>query len=64
MQELDEFHREPKVLTMFGFSHGTLWKQIAEGVFPKPFNIGPRAVAWSAKELGAHQEKLKAARKQ
>ena len=37
-------------------SKATLYNQIKEGSFPRPINIGPRAVAWLEDDLIAWQE--------
>lgn len=43
--------REPDVLARVPFSRPTLRRKIKEGTFPKPINIGVRAVAWISDEI-------------
>lgn len=41
------------VLEICAMSHSTLYAQINAGQFPAPVRIGPRAVAWHAKDVRA-----------
>lgn len=34
-----------------GLSRSTIYARIAEGNFPKPISLGPRAVGWLASEV-------------
>lgn len=36
-----------------GNPRSTLYRRIADGLFPKPIKIGPRAVGWPASEVAA-----------
>ena len=38
--------RLPVVLARTGLSRSTVYARIAEGTFPPPIALGPRAVAW------------------
>lgn len=40
------FLRLPAVIEMVGLQRATIYKQMAAGSFPKPIQIGARAVAW------------------
>lgn len=33
-------------------------KRVAEGTFPRPIQLGPRAIAWTEDQLIAEQERL------
>ncbi len=60
--------RLPIVKKRTGLSRSTIYVRINEGVFPKPINLGERAVGWLESEIeswieqqvaqsrGAHQE--------
>jgi prophage regulatory protein len=41
-----KFLRLPQVKESTGLSRTTIYRQIAVCEFPRPINIGPRAVAW------------------
>jgi prophage regulatory protein len=40
-----------KVLELTGIGDTTLWRYEAAGKFPRKFNLGPRRVAWRAKDI-------------
>ncbi len=40
-----------EVMHMTGLARSTIYKFIATGVFPKPVNLSPRAVAWVDTEI-------------
>lgn len=42
--------RRPEVLELLQISRSSLYKKIENGLFPKPINLGPRAVAWISNE--------------
>jgi prophage regulatory protein len=48
--------RRREVEKVTGLSRSTLYEEIAEGRFPKPINIGTRAVAWLETEVEAWQK--------
>ena len=50
---INEIMRRPRVLQANGQSRSTLYLRIAEGLWTKPVNIGPRAVGWPASEVAA-----------
>ncbi len=39
------------VMSNTGLARSTIYKYIAEGVFPKPVSLGERAVAWVESEI-------------
>lgn len=41
----------PTVKTRTGLSRSTIYKRIAEGDFPEPISLGPRAVGWLEAEV-------------
>lgn len=43
--------RRKQVEARTGLSRSTIYKQMAEGTFPEPVNIGPRAVGWIESEI-------------
>jgi prophage regulatory protein len=43
--------RLPVVLKMTGLGRSTIYRWIAEGSFPPPVRLGPRAVAWRWSDL-------------
>jgi prophage regulatory protein len=42
--------RRPEVLELLQISRSNLYKKIENGLFPKPINLGDRAVAWLSTE--------------
>lgn len=49
--------RRPEVLELLQISRSNLYKKIEQGLWPKPIQLGARAVAWLSNE----NEKLLAA---
>ena len=43
--------RRPEVEARTGLSRSTIYLKVAQGTFPKPINLGPRAVGWVAAEV-------------
>jgi prophage regulatory protein len=43
--------RRKQVEARTGLSRSTIYLRMAEGNFPKPVNIGPRAVGWIESEV-------------
>ena len=50
-QERITILRRKKVETRTGLSRSTIYLRIHEGTFPKPINLGPRAVGWVENEI-------------
>lgn len=50
--------RLPQVLAVTGLSRSTLYDWIKSGRFPRPKQLGPRAVAWSEADVLAWIESL------
>jgi len=44
---------------LLGVSRSSLYAWMKTGVFPRPFNLGPRAVGWKASDIEAWVEKRK-----
>jgi len=38
-------------MTQTGLSRSTIYEMIGKGEFPRQFNLGPRAVGWSSKDV-------------
>lgn len=49
--EPDRFMRLPEVEAVTGYRRSTLYEKAGRGEFPKPYRLGERAVAWSAREV-------------
>ncbi len=45
--------RRPEVERRVGLRRAAIYKEMAEGRFPKPVKIGPRAVAWIESDIDA-----------
>jgi prophage regulatory protein len=45
--------RRKHVQGQTGYSRSTIYLRIAQGLFPKPVRLGPRAVGWPASEVEA-----------
>ena len=43
--------RLPKVMSRTGLSRSTIYLRISQGNFPKPVNLGARAVGWIEEEI-------------
>lgn len=43
--------RLPEVMHRVGFSRSAIYKLVARNEFPRPINIGVRAVAWPENEI-------------
>jgi len=48
--------RLPTVLKMTGLGRSTIYRWIADGSFPPPVRLGPRAVAWRWSDLDRWSE--------
>lgn len=49
--------RRPEVERRTGLARSSLYKAIAEGLFPKQIRLGPRAVGWRSDEVEQWIEK-------
>lgn len=45
--------RLPAVMARSGYSRSTIYLRIAQGLWPRPVSLGPRAVAWPSDEVDA-----------
>ena len=52
-QEPFTLWRRPQCQLESGYPRSTLYARIKEGLWPRPVQIGPRAVAWVAREAQA-----------
>jgi len=43
--------RLPEVMARTGLSRSTIDLRISQGIFPKPVNLGSRAVGWIEEEI-------------
>jgi len=50
----DAILRLPAVKARTGLSRSTIYQRVAEGNFPKPVNLGKRAVGWLESEISQH----------
>lgn len=56
--------RLPEVKRSTGLSRSTIYLRIAEGTFPKPVNLGGRAVGWLEVDIQEWlQRRIEASRK-
>lgn len=59
----DRIQRLPEVKDKTGLQRSTIYKQIADGTFPKPIALGSRAVGWLEREIdGWIEERIAASR--
>lgn len=57
--------RLPTVMGRTGLSRSTIYLRIKEGAFPKPVNLGARAVGWVEAEIQEWlQQQIEASRKE
>ena len=47
----DRLLRTPEVIEMTGISRATIYRKMAEGLFPQSVRLGPNAVAWRLSEI-------------
>jgi prophage regulatory protein len=59
--DLDCVMRFPEVVKTVGYKRPTLYKKIADGSFPPPFNLGARAVGWRRSTIEKWLEQREAA---
>ena len=59
--QIDPLHRRKVVENVTGLSRSSIYAKIAEGSFPRPVQIGARAVAWRASDIRAWMDSLKKA---
>ncbi len=45
--------RRKQVETRTGLSRSTIYLHMSQGTFPRPINLGPRAVGWLENEIEA-----------
>ncbi len=50
-ENTDKLIRLPEVLEIIPYKKSNFLRLVKLGQFPKPVKIGPRAVAWSKKEI-------------
>ena len=46
-----KFIRLPEVISRTGYRRTAIYEKMAEGSFPSPVKLGPRAVAWVSVEI-------------
>jgi prophage regulatory protein len=49
--DLDRIIRLPELLQIIGLSTASLYRQMAEGCFPRPVRLGRNAVGWRARSV-------------
>ena len=50
--------RMPAVLEVVGIRKSALWEWVAAGRFPRPIQLGPRAVGWRIEDIRAWRDAL------
>ena len=50
------FARLPTVIQAIGLGRSTIYRLVANGAFPAPVHLGPRAVAWRWSDLDQWSE--------
>ena len=45
------FARLPAVIQATGLGRSTIYRLVANGAFPRPVHLGPRAIAWRWSDL-------------
>ena len=46
-----KFIKLPTVMDLTGYRRTSIYQKVAEGTFPAPVKLGPRAVAWVSEEI-------------
>ena len=55
------FARLPAVIQVTGLGRSTIYRMVASGAFPAPFQVGLRAVAWRWADLDRWSESRRSA---
>lgn len=55
------FARLPTVIQITGLGRSTIYRMVASGAFPAPFQVGLRAVAWRWEDLDRWSESRRSA---
>ena len=58
---MDTFLRRTEVERITGLSRSEIYRRISDGDFPKPIQLGKRAVAWSQAAIEQWQDDCRAA---
>ena len=53
MEKTKRFIRLPEVINRTGYRRTSIYQKVAEGTFPAPVKLGPRAVGWLSTEIDA-----------
>ena len=48
---MERLIRLPEILQITGLARSTIYKKLSEGRFPRPVNLGGRAVAWLSSDI-------------
>lgn len=56
--ELDRIIRLPELLRITGLSTASVYRQMAEGLFPRPVRLGKNAVGWRSSSVLSWLENL------
>ena len=56
--ELDRIIRLPELLRITGLSTASVYRQMAEGRFPRPVRLGKNAVGWRSGSVSSWLDKL------
>lgn len=59
--DLDRIIRLPELLRITGLSTASVYRQMADGHFPRPVRLGKNAVGWRASAVFAWLESLEEA---
>ncbi len=51
MKSTKKFIRLPSVIEKTGYRRTAIYEKIGEGSFPRPVQLGPRAIAWVEEEI-------------
>lgn len=57
--ELDRIIRLPELIRITGLSRPTLYRMIAKGRFPAPFELSINSKGWKASQIRTWQKSLK-----
>ena len=49
--EIKRILRLPEVISITGVSRSSIYKWVDEGAFPRPKQLGARAIGWDSREL-------------
>ena len=58
IEQSGKLMRIADVCELLGISRSTIYKRVSDGTFPRPIQVGPRAVRWHVDDIVAWRDEL------